>query len=67
MIVEINSQGCYFSKKSSDQHQLSNEAVEMNYDYNTIINFEILKFFFDLVVCQESCEELQLTNKLGKE
>ena len=47
-------------------HQLSDETIDTNDDYNIFINFEILESFFDLVVCTECAEILQLTNDLGR-
>lgn len=47
-------------------NQLLNETDEVNDNYNIIINFEISKSFFDLVVCPDRGAKIKLNNNLEK-
>ena len=47
-------------------NQQPNETVEVNDNYSIIISFEILKSFFDLVVCQDCGEKGKLNDNLEK-
>ena len=46
-------------------NQLPIETVEVDDNYNIIINFEMLKSFFDLVVCPDFGGKIKLNKENG--
>ena len=46
-------------------NQLPIETVEVDDNYNIIINFEMLKSFFDLVVCPDCGGKIKLNKENG--
>ena len=57
---------CKIIIKIKKIHGLWNQFPKVNDDSNFIINYKILKPFFNLIACPELSEKSQLINNFGK-